>query len=78
MFTNLGSAEILVVILVLVFLFGGKKLPEIAKNLGASGKELKKAKGEIEKAIGDTFHAEDNTEEESNSTMGSKKGGDQV
>lgn len=78
MFTNLGSAEILVVILVLVFLFGGKKLPEIAKNLGTSGKELKKAKGEIEKALGDTFKDQDSTEEESNSTMGSQKGGDQV
>lgn len=51
MFNNLGASEILIVILVLVFLFGGKKLPEIAKDLGESGRELKKAKKEIEKAL---------------------------
>lgn len=43
MFNNIGSGEILVVLVVLLFLFGGKKLPEIAKGLGESGKELKKS-----------------------------------
>jgi len=44
MFSNLGSGEILIIVLVLFFLFGSKKLPELARGLGESGKELKKAK----------------------------------
>ncbi len=51
MFSNIGSGEIIVVVLILLFLFGGKKLPELARGLGESGKELKKAKKEIENAI---------------------------
>jgi len=75
MFTNLGSGEILIVILVLVFLFGGKKLPDIAKDLGKSGRELKKAKGEIEKAMTDAFNKNDS--DENDSSKSSEKGGDQ-
>jgi sec-independent protein translocase protein TatA len=75
MFTNLGSTEILIVVIVLVFLFGGKKLPDIARDLGSSGKELKKAKKEIEKAMSETLsdHETDNKP----STEESRKGGDQ-
>ena len=75
MFTNLGSTEILIVVLVLVFLFGGKKLPDIAKELGNSGKELKKAKKEIEKAMYETLN--DNQSDNQTSTEESRKGGDQ-
>ena len=53
MFNNIGSGEIIVVLLVLLFLFGGKKLPELARGLGESGKEIKKAKREIESALTD-------------------------
>lgn len=53
MFNNIGSGEILIVVLVLFFLFGGKKLPELARGLGESGKEIKKAKKEIENALTD-------------------------
>lgn len=53
MFSNIGSGEILIVVLVLLFLFGGKELPKLAKGLGESGKELKKAKLEIDKALSD-------------------------
>lgn len=75
MFTNLGSTEILIVVLVLVFLFGGKKLPDIARDLGNSGKELKKAKKEIEKAMSETLT--DNETDNKPSTEESRKGGDQ-
>ena len=51
MFNNLGSGEIIIILVVIAFLFGGKKLPEIAKGLGESGKELKNAKKEIEDAL---------------------------
>jgi sec-independent protein translocase protein TatA len=38
-----GKAEELVIILVIILvLFGGKKLPELAKGIGSSVKEIRK------------------------------------
>ncbi len=49
MFENLGIGEILLVVLVLLFLFGGKKIPEIAQGLGKGIREFRKAvRGEDE------------------------------
>ncbi len=43
MFNNIGTSEILIVaVLVLVF-FGGKKLPELAKGLGEAIREFKES-----------------------------------
>ncbi len=53
MFRNLGTTEILIIAVVVLILFGGKKLPELARGLGQSGRELKKAKAELEKALTD-------------------------
>ncbi|MFZ2199879.1 MAG: twin-arginine translocase TatA/TatE family subunit [Microgenomates group bacterium] len=53
MFKNLGTTEIIIIAVVLLVLFGGKKLPELARGLGQSGRELKKAKAELEKALTD-------------------------
>lgn len=53
MFSNIGTTEIIIIAVILLVLFGGKKLPELARGLGQSGKELKKAKAELEKALTD-------------------------
>ena len=53
MFSNIGSSEVVIVAVALLFLFGGKKLPEFARGLGEAAKELKKAKGEFTKAMND-------------------------
>lgn len=46
---NIGFGEILLLVLILVILFGGKKIPELAKGLGQGIKSFKKAlKGEEE------------------------------
>lgn len=39
----IGSSEVLVIMLVVLVLFGGKKLPEFAKSLGKGIREFKKA-----------------------------------
>lgn len=39
----LGSGEILVILVVILILFGGKKLPEFAQSLGKGIREFKKA-----------------------------------
>lgn len=38
-----GSGEIIVILCVALLLFGGKKLPEFAKNLGKGIREFKRA-----------------------------------
>lgn len=43
---NMGPPEIIIIFLVIVLLFGGKKLPELAKGLGKGIKEFKKAQNE--------------------------------
>lgn len=53
MFSNIGGTELLVIAVVLLVLFGGKKLPELARGLGEASKELKKAKKEINEAMQD-------------------------
>lgn len=53
MFRNIGTVEIIIVAVVLLVLFGGKKLPELARGIGESGKELKKAQKEFQDALKD-------------------------
>jgi sec-independent protein translocase protein TatA len=38
-----GSTELLVILAIILLLFGGSKLPSLAKGLGQSVKEFKKA-----------------------------------
>lgn len=39
----IGTGELLVIFLVILILFGGKKLPEFAQSLGKGIREFKKA-----------------------------------
>ena len=47
----LGPWEITLIILVVIILFGGKKLPELARGLGLGLREFKKAKQEIKDEV---------------------------
>lgn len=48
----IGSMELVVIFFVILLLFGGKKLPELAKSLGVGIREFKKAtQGEEEDNI---------------------------
>ncbi|MCX6152869.1 MAG: twin-arginine translocase TatA/TatE family subunit [Candidatus Kapabacteria bacterium] len=40
---SLGTGEILVIVLIIVVLFGAKKIPELMRGLGSGIKEFKKA-----------------------------------
>lgn len=42
MFNNIGSVEIIIILVVLMILFGTKKIPEFARGLGQAGQEFKK------------------------------------
>jgi len=43
MLSNIGTPELLVLFVVLLFLFGGSKLPQLAKGVADSIVEIKKA-----------------------------------
>lgn len=45
---GLGGPELLIILAVLILLFGAKKLPELAKGLGKSMSEFKKASKEAD------------------------------
>jgi sec-independent protein translocase protein TatA len=64
---GLGTSEIIVVALILLLLFGGKKIPELMRGLGRGVKEFNNAKDgmrdEIRKGMSDD--APSNSEKES-------------
>ena len=48
---GLGGPEIAVIFVVILLLFGAKKIPELARGLGKSMGEYKKAREEFEREI---------------------------
>ncbi len=46
---TLGAPEIILGVLIIVLLFGGKKIPELMKGLGKGMSEFKKAREDAEK-----------------------------
>ncbi len=48
-----GGPEILVVMVIVVLLFGGKKIPELMRGLGKGMKEFKDATKDIKSEIND-------------------------
>ena len=46
-----GMWEIVLIVLVILLLFGGKKIPELMKGLGKGVKSFKQGMNEVEKEI---------------------------
>lgn len=44
---GLGTPELIVILVILLLLFGAKKLPELARSLGTSAGELKKGMDDV-------------------------------
>lgn len=51
MLGRFGGWEFLLILLVILLLFGAKRLPEIARSLGKALREFKKAGQEIKREI---------------------------
>lgn len=47
----IGGPEMIMIFIVILLLFGAKKLPELARGVGKSMGEFKKARDEFEKEI---------------------------
>lgn len=41
-FLDMGAPELIIVLIILLLLFGSKKLPELSRSLGQSMRELRK------------------------------------
>ena len=61
---GLGPWEIGLIILVVIILFGGKKLPELARGLGLGLREFKKATREIKDEVKSATEDIDDNEKE--------------
>ena len=48
---NLGGPEIIVIALIILLLFGGKKIPELMRGLGKGVSQFKKGMNDIEQEI---------------------------
>ena len=48
---NIGTGEIILIALVILLLYGGKKIPELMKGIGKGVKSFKDGMHEIEKDI---------------------------
>lgn len=56
LFLNLGAGEIIIIALVVLLLFGGKKIPELMRGLGKGVRSFKSGMNEIEKDINDNLN----------------------
>ena len=50
---NLGMQELLVIMVIILLLFGGKKIPELMRGMGKGIKEFNNAKNTLESEIKD-------------------------
>jgi sec-independent protein translocase protein TatA len=50
-FMNLAGPDLIVILLIVLVLFGAKKLPELAKGMGQAVKEFQRAKDEFNDEI---------------------------
>lgn len=50
---NLGTGELLIIALVALLLFGGKKIPEVMRSLGKGVRSFKDGMNDIKKEIED-------------------------
>jgi sec-independent protein translocase protein TatA len=51
MFGNLGFGELMVVLVIVLVLFGAKRIPEISASFGKGIREFKKNVNEVERSI---------------------------
>lgn len=62
MFDNIGMGELLIILLVVLVLFGSKKIPDLAQGLGKGIREFKKAIKDVEDDIKMPDDSENKTE----------------
>ena len=61
-FGSIGPMELIIIFTIILLIFGGKKLPELAKGLGKGIREFKKATKDVSDEL-DIDKIEDDTKE---------------
>jgi sec-independent protein translocase protein TatA len=56
---NLGPAEILVILVVALVVFGPKRLPEVSRQIGGAMRELRKVQDSVRAEIDSALHDDD-------------------
>lgn len=64
-FLNMGGSEIMLILVVVLLLFGGKKLPELARGLGQGIRDFKDASEGVKREIHRNINAVDPLEDSS-------------
>ena len=64
LFLNLGGGELILILLVVLLMFGGKGVPTIARTLGRSMREFKDAANGIQQEVRSSFKDVSNEVEE--------------
>ncbi len=63
-FLNIGGSEMILIVIAILLLFGGKKLPELAKGLGKGIREFKDASEGVKREIHRNINSFDTDEED--------------
>ncbi len=75
---NFGGGEIILIFLIVLLLFGAKKVPELFRSLGKGVNEFRKAKNEWEQDIQDVMNQEPLEDHDFDQKASTKKGSDNV
>ena len=62
---GVGGPELLLIFFIILLLFGAKRLPELARGLGKSMREFKKAATDVEEDFREAMDATDPNKKES-------------
>ena len=60
---GLGGSEMILIILAILLLFGGKKIPELMRGIGQGIREFNDAKSNVKKQIEDGMKEKEATKE---------------
>ena len=74
---NLMGPDMMIILLIVLLLFGAKKLPELARGMGRAVKEFSAARDEIERELTDSKSGK-TTQPKLQSTSGEPLGGQRV
>lgn len=72
----IGTTELICIVLVVLLLFGGKKLPELMRGLGSGVREFKKGMDGVKDELNEPQKMDDNKSTEVQSTQSEEKKND--
>ncbi len=67
-FGSIGMPELIIIFTIVLLIFGGKKLPELARGLGKGIREFKRATSEVQDEFQKTLEEDTTKDNETSST----------